>query len=111
MSSIFAANLFSFIMPVTAAGIVPALLVLAEPKPGLASTPLLVAGSILVVAGLTLLAWTVTLFIRIGRGTGCAMGPHAQTRGYRPFPKSWERYGPSRDECCGISRGRVSAIE
>jgi protein-S-isoprenylcysteine O-methyltransferase Ste14 len=75
MSATFAAHLGSFIMPVTAAGIVPALLELAEPRPKLASTPLLVAGSILVLLGLTLLVWTVTLFVRIGRGTLAPWNP------------------------------------
>ena len=65
-------NLFSFIMPLTVAGVVPAFLLaqvgwaqaLAAVHPGRS-----VAGALLAAAGLAMLAWTVTLFIRIGRGT------------------------------------------
>ena len=67
-----AANLLSFVMPLTAAGLVPALL-LAHIGWAQALTAVhperAVAGALLAAAGLTMLAWTVTLFIRIGRGT------------------------------------------
>jgi protein-S-isoprenylcysteine O-methyltransferase Ste14 len=70
--SALAANLRSFILPLTAAGLVPALLLahigwaqaLAAVHPARA-----VAGALPAATGLALLAWTVTLFIRIGRGT------------------------------------------
>ena len=66
------ANLRSFILPLTAAGLVPAVLLarigwagaIAGVHPARA-----VAGALLAAAGLGMLAWTVTLFIRIGRGT------------------------------------------
>jgi len=71
-ASTVASNLFSFIMPLTVAGIVPAVLLgrigwaqaLDAVHPARA-----VAGALLAAAGLAMLAWTVTLFIRIGRGT------------------------------------------
>jgi protein-S-isoprenylcysteine O-methyltransferase Ste14 len=66
------ANLRSFVLPLTAAGVVPAVLLarigwaqaLAAVHPARAVT-----GALLAAAGLAMLAWTVTLFIRIGRGT------------------------------------------
>jgi protein-S-isoprenylcysteine O-methyltransferase Ste14 len=66
------ANLRSFVLPLTAAGVVPAVLlgrigwanVLAGVDPARA-----VAGALVAAAGLAMLAWTVTLFVRIGRGT------------------------------------------
>ena len=65
-------NLLSFIMPLTVAGIVPAVL-LAHSGWAQALTAVHpargVAGALLAAAGLAMLAWTVTLFIRIGRGT------------------------------------------
>jgi len=66
------ANLFSFIMPLTAAGIVPAVLLasIGWPQALAAVHPArAVAGALLAAAGLAMLAWTVSLFIRVGRGT------------------------------------------
>jgi protein-S-isoprenylcysteine O-methyltransferase Ste14 len=65
-------NLRSFLLPLTAAGVVPALLlaragwaeVMATLRPARVA-----AGGAVAVAGLAMLAWTVTLFVRIGRGT------------------------------------------
>src|SRR5689334_10838469 len=66
------ANLRSFVLPLTAAGVVPAVLLarvgwataLASVRPARAS-----AGALVAAAGLAMLVWTVTLFIRVGRGT------------------------------------------
>jgi len=66
------ANLRSFALPVTAAGVVPALLVQrtgcahAIASLGPARTA---AGALLAAAGLAMVVWTVALFIRVGRGT------------------------------------------
>jgi protein-S-isoprenylcysteine O-methyltransferase Ste14 len=65
-------NLRSFVLPLTAAGVVPAVLLarigwaraLASVHPARAAVGALVAA-----AGLGMLVWTVTLFIRVGRGT------------------------------------------
>src|SRR5262249_39692744 len=72
MKSTLLANLRSFVLPLAAAGIVPALLVWrggwAQAVAGV--SPLrAVAGGLLATAGLAMLAWTVTLFVRVGRGT------------------------------------------
>src|SRR5689334_6605676 len=66
------ANLRSFVLPLTAAGVVPAVLLarvgwataLASVRPARAA-----AGALVAAAGLAMLVWTVTLFIRVGRGT------------------------------------------
>lgn len=66
------ANLRSFVLPLTAAGVVPAVLLarigwapaLASVHPARAA-----AGALVAAAGLAMLVWTVTLFIRVGRGT------------------------------------------
>ena len=67
-----ASNLFSFIMPLTVAGVVPGVLLArigwAQALTGVQPARA-VAGALLAAAGLGMLAWTVTLFIRIGRGT------------------------------------------
>lgn len=71
-ASALARNLVSFSMPLMATVLVPGLLlggdgwtqVLASLHPARAA-----AGALLMSAGLAMLAWTVTLFIRIGRGT------------------------------------------
>lgn len=66
------ANLISFVMPLTVAGVVPALLLarIGWPQALAAVHPArAVAGALLAAAGLGMLAWTVSLFIRIGRGT------------------------------------------
>ncbi len=71
-SSPIVAQLRSFLLPLTAAVIVPALLVKrAGWPPSFAATgPLrLVVGAFLIGAGLMMLAWTVSLFVRVGRGT------------------------------------------
>ena len=68
----FTRNLRSFFLPLTAAAVVPAWLVqragwtqaIAAVRPARAA-----AGALLAAAGLGMLVWTVTLFIRIGRGT------------------------------------------
>jgi protein-S-isoprenylcysteine O-methyltransferase Ste14 len=61
------ANLRSFVLPLTAAVIVPGLLLRGAPW---VLTPVRAAtGAILCAAGLAMLVWTVSLFIRIGRGT------------------------------------------
>src|SRR5205814_7877111 len=78
--------------PLTAAGLVPALL-LAHIGWAQALTAVhperAVAGALLAAAGLTMLAWTVSLFIRIGRGTLApwdptrklvVLGPYARVR-------------------------------
>jgi protein-S-isoprenylcysteine O-methyltransferase Ste14 len=66
------ANLRSFVLPVTAAGVVPAVL-LARTGPAQAIASLsrarTLAGALLAAAGLAMVLWTVTLFIRVGRGT------------------------------------------
>jgi protein-S-isoprenylcysteine O-methyltransferase Ste14 len=66
------ANLRSFILPLTAAGIVPAVLLArigwAQAIAGVRPAPA-VAGALVAAAGLAMLVWTVTLFIRVGRGT------------------------------------------
>jgi len=65
-------NLASLVLPLTAAVVVPALLLrragwsAATAEVGAARAA---AGLVLISAGLAMLAWTVTLFIRIGRGT------------------------------------------
>jgi protein-S-isoprenylcysteine O-methyltransferase Ste14 len=86
------ANLRSLVLPVTAAGVVPAVLLarigwaqaLAAVRPARAA-----AGALLAAAGLGLLVWTVTLFIRVGRGTLApwdptrrlvVLGPYAHVR-------------------------------
>jgi protein-S-isoprenylcysteine O-methyltransferase Ste14 len=86
------AHLGSFVMPLTAAVIVPAVLVeRAGWPPSFAETgPLrLAAGTLLIGAGLSMLAWTVSLFVRIGRGTLApwdptrrlvVLGPYAHVR-------------------------------
>jgi protein-S-isoprenylcysteine O-methyltransferase Ste14 len=74
------ANLRSFVLPLTAAGVVPAVLLgrtgwaqaIAALRPARAA-----AGGLLAAAGLAMLVWTVTLFIRVGRGT---LAPWAPTR-------------------------------
>jgi len=66
------ANLRSFVLPVTAAGVVPAVLLgrtgwaqaIASLQPARTA-----AGALLAAAGLAMLVWTVSLFIRVGRGT------------------------------------------
>src|SRR3569832_1595762 len=66
------ANLRSFVLPLTAAGVVPTVLLarigwataLASVRP-----PRAAAGALLAAAGLAMLVWTVTLFLRVGRGT------------------------------------------
>jgi protein-S-isoprenylcysteine O-methyltransferase Ste14 len=71
-TSALVANLRSFMLPLTAAGVVPAVLLgrtgwaqaFAAVPPARA-----VAGALLAAAGLAMLVWTVTLFIRVGRGT------------------------------------------
>jgi protein-S-isoprenylcysteine O-methyltransferase Ste14 len=66
------ANLRSFILPLNAAGVVPALLLShigwTQARAGVHPARA-VAGALLAAAGLAMLAWTVALFIRIGRGT------------------------------------------
>src|SRR5262249_11268843 len=86
------AQLRSFVLPLTAAGVVPALLLgragwadaLATVEPARAA-----AGALLGAAGLAMLIWTVTLFIGVGRGTLApwdptsklvAVGPYARVR-------------------------------
>jgi len=86
------ANLRSFVLPLTAAGVVPAVLLsrigwapaLASVRPARAA-----AGALVAAAGLAMLVWTVTLFIRVGRGTLApwdptrrlvARGPYAHVR-------------------------------
>jgi protein-S-isoprenylcysteine O-methyltransferase Ste14 len=91
-SSPIIAHLTSFLMPLTAVVIVPAVLVeRAGWPPSFAATgPLrLVAGALLIGAGLIMLAWTVSLFVRVGRGTLApwdptrrlvVLGPYAHVR-------------------------------
>jgi protein-S-isoprenylcysteine O-methyltransferase Ste14 len=55
------------LLPGTVAGLIPALLVL--PGADLAPWPLALPGAALLALGLGMIAWTVTLFARIGRGT------------------------------------------
>jgi protein-S-isoprenylcysteine O-methyltransferase Ste14 len=86
------AHLRSFLLPLTAAVIVPAVLVVrAESPPSFAAMkPLpLMAGALLAGAGLTMLVWTVSLFARVGRGTLApwdptrrlvVLGPYAHVR-------------------------------
>jgi protein-S-isoprenylcysteine O-methyltransferase Ste14 len=65
-------NLRSFLLPLTAAGIVPAVLLARDGWAGVIATlqpARVAAGAALAAAGLAMLAWTVTLFVRIGRGT------------------------------------------
>jgi protein-S-isoprenylcysteine O-methyltransferase Ste14 len=66
------ANLRSFVLPLTAAGVVPAVL-LARTGSAQAiaslSLPQALAGALLAAAGLAMVLWTVTLFIRVGKGT------------------------------------------
>lgn len=66
------ANLRSFVLPLTAAGIVPAILLYRAgwtQSFAAVGAARLAAGVVPCTAGLTMLAWTVTLLIRIGRGT------------------------------------------
>src|SRR5256885_3287265 len=82
-----AANLGSLVLPATAAGLAPYLLGRGDGRPpSLASAA---AGLPPVLLGLFLLGWTVTLFIRIGRGTLApwdptrrlgVVGPYAHVR-------------------------------
>jgi protein-S-isoprenylcysteine O-methyltransferase Ste14 len=72
MPSPLVANLGSFVLPLTMAGIVPAVLLArigwAQAFAGVHPARA-VAGALLAAAGLGMLAWTVALFIRVGRGT------------------------------------------
>jgi protein-S-isoprenylcysteine O-methyltransferase Ste14 len=69
MRSTIAAHIRSLVLPVTATAVVP-LAILGWPPAFDPLTPLrLVAGGLLTLAGLAMLVWTVSLFIRIGRGT------------------------------------------
>jgi protein-S-isoprenylcysteine O-methyltransferase Ste14 len=54
------------LLPGTVTVVVPALLL---DDADLAPWPLAVAGALLLAAGLGMIAWTVSLFVRIGRGT------------------------------------------
>jgi protein-S-isoprenylcysteine O-methyltransferase Ste14 len=64
------ANLRSFVLPLTAAVIVPAALLEPDAAHLEAINPATAAiGGLLIAAGLAMLVWTVSLFIRIGQGT------------------------------------------
>jgi protein-S-isoprenylcysteine O-methyltransferase Ste14 len=63
----------SFILPLTAAGIIPAALL--GFRFGMPSTARLAAGLPLVAVGLAMLAWTTGLFARVGRGTLAPWNP------------------------------------
>jgi protein-S-isoprenylcysteine O-methyltransferase Ste14 len=71
-ASVLFANLRSFVLPLTAAGVVPAVLLkrtgwtqaIASLRPARSS-----AGALFAAAGLAMVVWTVALFIRVGRGT------------------------------------------
>jgi protein-S-isoprenylcysteine O-methyltransferase Ste14 len=60
-------HLRSFVLPLTAAGIVPAALLGFHWS--IAAWPLALGGALLFSLGLAMLAWTVGLFSRLGRGT------------------------------------------
>jgi protein-S-isoprenylcysteine O-methyltransferase Ste14 len=80
MRTALARHLASFVLPLTAALIVPAALLGGEgwEQLGNRTTPALLAvGAVLGLAGLAMLTWTVTLFVRIGRGT---LAPWSPTR-------------------------------
>ena len=65
-----ARHLRSFVLPVTIAGLVPAAIARASRSPlAPASVPLGIAGAVVVLSGLSMLAWTVGLFARVGEGT------------------------------------------
>jgi protein-S-isoprenylcysteine O-methyltransferase Ste14 len=66
------AQLRSFLLPLTAAGVVPALLLWRGgwARSLAAASPARVAlGAVIGAAGLAMLAWTIALLIRVGRGT------------------------------------------
>lgn len=63
------AHLRSFVLPVGAAGVVPAVLLAGSPDLAAPPLPRALAGAALIVAGLAMLAWTVGLFARVGGGT------------------------------------------
>lgn len=64
--SVWRQVLAAIVLPGTVTIVVPALILDGD---GLASSPLAVTGLLLVLAGAAVLAWTVLLFARIGRGT------------------------------------------
>ncbi len=68
------AHLRSFGLPLTAAGVVPALIAeRLDPR----GAPLWrwVVAALLLIAGLSMLAWTISLFARIGKGTLAPWNP------------------------------------
>jgi protein-S-isoprenylcysteine O-methyltransferase Ste14 len=78
----------SLILPVSAMGIAPACLLAGGPelRPSLAGA---LAGGLLLAGGLTMLGWTLSLFVRVGRGTLApwdptralvVVGPYAHVR-------------------------------
>lgn len=75
MMPTFAAHIRSFVLPVTASVIVPGTLLV---RAGWSITAARVAvGGLAIGGGLAMLAWTVGLFARVGRGT---LAPWAPTR-------------------------------
>jgi protein-S-isoprenylcysteine O-methyltransferase Ste14 len=71
----------SLVLPLTALGVVPALLLWGEPGDRLdpVGDPARgVAGALLLGCGLGLLGWTVSLFVRLGRGTLAPWDPTRQ---------------------------------
>ncbi len=82
--SALGANLRSFLLPLTAAGLVPALLIRGDP--GAHTSPALLAGGgVLFALGFAMLVWTVSLFIRIGRGTLAPWNPTKRLVVLGPF--------------------------
>src|SRR5262245_20958143 len=82
-------NLGSFILPLTATVIVPWTVLGGLPSFDDIEPAHGVAGGVLIVAGCAILAWTVSLFVRIGRGTLAPwdptrklviLGPYAHVR-------------------------------
>jgi protein-S-isoprenylcysteine O-methyltransferase Ste14 len=70
------AHLRSFVLPIMAIVVVPRALLSGEPL-GAAPPAQVLAGAAAVVAGLMMLAWTVHLFVRVGRAT---LAPWEPTR-------------------------------
>jgi protein-S-isoprenylcysteine O-methyltransferase Ste14 len=83
-------NLRSFLLPLTAAGVVPVVVlaragwaeVIATLRPARVA-----AGAVVAAAGLAMLVWTVTLFVRVGRGTLAPWDPTRRLVAHGPYAR------------------------
>jgi protein-S-isoprenylcysteine O-methyltransferase Ste14 len=83
-------NLRSFILPLTAAGLVPWSLLPREgwrPALGPVEPWWAALGALLFGAGLAMLVWTVSLFVRVGRGTLAPWDPTSQLVAVGPYAR------------------------